>query len=66
VRTHRGITEYRVTSTRVAHETDPEVLRETGGTRLTLITCYPFSGLLRSPWRWVVTCDAVEGGKMPA
>lgn len=62
VRTHRGVTEYRVTSIRVTAESDPEVLRETDGTRLTLITCYPFSGILKSPWRYVVVCDALPAG----
>jgi len=62
VRTHRGITEYRVTSIRVVPATDGGVLGEVAGRRLALITCYPFSGLLRSPWRYVVTCDAIHRG----
>jgi sortase A len=28
-----------------------------GGARLALVTCYPFSGVLHSPWRYVVIAD---------
>jgi sortase (surface protein transpeptidase) len=34
---------------------DAEVLAPSGEARLTLVTCYPFNGLLRSPWRYIVT-----------
>ena len=28
-----------------------------GGARLALVTCYPFTGVLHSPWRYVVIAD---------
>jgi sortase A len=42
--------------------TSAEVLEPWGKARLTLVTCYPFDGLLRTPWRYVVTCVPSEGG----
>src|SRR5207237_10338534 len=30
----------------------------TTGTRLALVTCYPFRGVFHSPWRYVVIADA--------
>ena len=30
-----------------------------GGARLALVTCYPFTGVLHSPWRYVVIADRV-------
>jgi sortase A len=42
--------------------TAAEVLDPWGDTRLTLVTCYPFNGLLRSPLRYVVTCVPSGGG----
>jgi sortase A len=30
-----------------------------GGARLALVTCYPFDGVLKSPWRYVVIADRV-------
>jgi hypothetical protein len=35
---------------------DPEDNGPTGA-RLALVTCYPFNGVLRSPWRYVVLAD---------
>jgi sortase A len=30
-----------------------------GGARLALVTCYPFDGVLKSPWRYVVIADLI-------
>jgi sortase A len=35
---------------------DAETLEPGDGDRLTLVTCWPFDGLLRSPYRYVVEC----------
>ena len=40
----------------VAHDT-AAVLDTTGEPKLTLVTCWPFGGLTRSPWRYVVWAD---------
>lgn len=51
---------YRVSAARIVRAdasgldpTDPGP----GGARLALVTCYPFSGVLHSPWRYVVIAD---------
>ncbi len=31
------------------------------GARLALVTCYPFDGVLHSPWRYVVIADRIPG-----
>jgi LPXTG-site transpeptidase (sortase) family protein len=31
-----------------------------GGARLALVTCYPFTGVLHSPWRYVVIADRYD------
>ena len=53
---------YRVAAARVvradASGLDPAE-KGPGGTRLALVTCYPFSGVLHSPWRYVVIADRV-------
>jgi sortase A len=56
VRTRAGWRRYRVASLAVVAKDRIEVLEPAGAGRLTLITCYPFSGLMRSPWRLVVVC----------
>jgi sortase A len=33
------------------------------GARLALVTCYPFDGVLHSPWRYVVIADRIAGDK---
>jgi sortase A len=48
---------YRVTDLAVHSMWNAEVLRPTPEPRLTLITCFPFHGLLRSPWRYVAVCE---------
>jgi len=51
---------FRVVETRVvradASGLDPADSGPTGA-RLALVTCYPFNGVLRSPWRYVVLAD---------
>ena len=49
---------YRVASTSVVRYDDGRVLRGDGD-RLTLVTCWPFRGWLRSPWRFVVRAERV-------
>ena len=48
---------YRVNSTRVVEPEEIEVLDNTGEDILTLVTCYPFDGVLRGPLRYVVLAD---------
>jgi sortase A len=50
--------EYVLTRTHVVHETDAAVLEPTTDQRITLVTCYPFDGLTRSPWRYIATFKA--------
>lgn len=59
-------TVYRVVATRIVradasgidpHDTGPN------GSRLALVTCYPFTGIVHSPWRYVVLADRVEKKK---
>ncbi len=59
--TWSGTRVYRVSTTEVVSKDRAELLDDDGGSRLTLVTCYPFSGLLRSPWRYVVRCAAATG-----
>jgi sortase A len=51
---------FRVVDTRIvradASGLDPDEGGPTGA-RLALVTCYPFNGVLRSPWRYVVLAD---------
>jgi sortase A len=51
---------YRVASTEVVRFDDGSVLRDIGDERLTLVTCWPFKGWVRSPWRYVVRGDGVR------
>lgn len=55
LRSARASQDYVVDGIRVLERTDIAPLRPTDADRLTLVTCYPFGGLLRSPWRYVVT-----------
>jgi len=64
--TPAGAQRYRVAGLQVVPKGAVEVLAPSAGRRLTLITCYPFSGLLRSPWRFVVTCDEETVAAEPA
>jgi len=56
VETPAGRAVYRVAATSVVRFDDGSVLRDDARDRLTLVTCWPFSGWLHSPWRYVVTC----------
>jgi sortase A len=53
-----GRRDYRVGRIAVVHESELGVLAPTAGDQLTLLTCYPFDGLARSAWRYVVVCQA--------
>ena len=56
-------TEFRVSAALVAPADasglDPAD-RGSSGARLALVTCYPFTGVLNSPWRYVVLAERVE------
>lgn len=54
VRTPRGERRYEVIRIEIVNRERVDVLEGTDGARLTLVTCYPFSGLLSSPWRYIV------------
>ena len=56
VETPSGRAIYRVAGTSVVRHDDGSILRDEARDRLTLVTCWPFSGWLHSPWRYVVTC----------
>ncbi len=56
LQTRAGLWRYRVQSVTVLERERVDALDPGGEDRLTLITCYPFSGLLRSPWRLVIVC----------
>jgi sortase A len=52
---------YRVKSTQVLDEKATWVMKQDGGTRMTLITCYPFDALTAGgPLRYVVFADAIR------
>ena len=53
----RGRIRYVAVSSTVVRFDDGRVLEPTEDERLTLVTCWPFRGWLRSPWRYVVRCD---------
>ncbi len=56
--------DYRVTQTRVVHETDTSVLESRQEPMLTLITCYPFAALVPGgPLRYVVHARGVSPHK---
>jgi sortase A len=57
--TRTGVQEDVPAGTRVVHETDLDVLEPSSDHRLTLVTCYPFDGWTRSPWRYVATFHRV-------
>ena len=60
VETADGRSAFRVVETRIvradASGLDPDDSGPTGA-RLALVTCYPFDGVFRSPWRYVVIAD---------
>ena len=56
--------DYRVTQTRVVHETDARVLQRSESAMLTLITCYPFDVVVPGgPLRYVVSARGVSSHK---
>lgn len=61
--TRDGRTTFRVAAMKVvkadASGIDPEDAGPAGA-RLALVTCYPFDGVLHSPWRYVVIADRVR------
>jgi sortase A len=61
LRTRSGLRRYAVRSRTILARERVDVLDPAGDDRLTLITCYPFSGLLRGPWRLVILCRPIEG-----
>jgi sortase A len=58
--TRAGRRIYVVEGASVVRKERVDVLEPAGEDRLTLITCYPFSGLLRSPWRLVIVCGSAR------
>jgi len=54
-----GVRDWVVTGTEVTTASDTVVLAPSASMRLTLVTCYPFNGLLRSRQRYIVTCRPV-------
>ena len=61
-----SVRDYIVEGAAVVARTDSRTIQPTGDDRLTLVTCYPFGGLLRSPWRYVVTAAAARPGERKA
>jgi len=58
--THEQVRKWQVERIDVVGVIDTTVLEQDAGYRLTLLTCYPFGGLTRSPWRYVVICSPVH------
>jgi len=58
LRTPGAVREYLGAGAGVVPRADGTALQPTAGDRLTLVTCYPFGGLWRSPLRYVVTAAA--------
>ena len=54
-----GSITYRVSNISIVDENDTSVLTPTNDTQLTLVTCYPFDGLIGSKRRYVVVCRPV-------
>ncbi|RPJ68818.1 class GN sortase [Alteromonas sediminis] len=54
--TTEGVSYYNVVSTRIVDESNVSVIQNTSQGTLTLITCYPFNGLMpNTHLRWVVS-----------
>jgi sortase A len=66
VNRHGARMEFRVTASQIvradASGIDPGDAGRSGS-RLALVTCYPFSGVLHSPWRYVVFADRVKDAR---
>ncbi len=52
---------YEVVRLNVVAEDDAGILLPTSHAQIRLVTCYPFHGLLRTPWRYVVTAREAHG-----
>lgn len=65
LRTANALRDYIVDGIAVVPRADAWVLGRTVEDRLTLLTCYPFRGLSRSPWRYVVTAAAATRDRSP-
>ncbi len=63
LRTRQRDFEYVVESTAVVSPTDVQVLQQTGGRTLTLITCFPFSYVGPAPDRFIVRARETEGAQ---
>ena len=61
VTTRDGVRRFRVVDTGVHSMWDTDVAASTNDARLTLVTCYPFDGLVGSTRRYVVTCVPCSG-----
>lgn len=61
VETRAGREPLRVVSLEVVPRERVEILEPDPDTRLTLVTCYPFDGLVPSPKRYVVRCARARG-----
>ena len=64
VTTASGTTAWRVRARRVVSARDVDTLVPTTEDRLTLVTCWPFGGLTRSPWRVLVVCEPASGDRL--
>src|SRR5579884_2898249 len=58
--TLNGSIRYRVEALRVTKPDDVSVLKSTADSRLTLITCYPFSYIGAAPYRFIVTAKRIR------
>lgn len=57
LQTREGTRRYAVAGLEVVSMWDLDATSPSSDDRLTLITCYPFGGLTRSEWRYVVHCE---------
>ena len=57
---------YGVTSIRIVRPDDTTVLADRGGSKVTLITCYPFRYIGSAPKRYVVQGDLLTASNTPA
>jgi len=55
-----GVSRYKVEFTQIVAPESTEVLRSTGGSTLTLITCYPFRFIGNAPDRFIVRGQKVD------
>jgi sortase A len=61
VRTLQGQQRYRVSTLRIAHQSQNHLVQQSDHNLLTLITCYPFDSLLPNPeLRYVVRAQRIE------